>query len=68
MQNTDWIAGEGRALFEAILARGMKGIVAKKRGSRYVPGQRTGDWVKVKVAGYAPDRHEWFRKGEVEAA
>ena len=67
LQNTDWIAGEGRALFEAIRERGMEGIVAKKLDSRYVSGQRTGAWVKVKVPGYAPDRPEWLesrRAGE----
>ena len=46
----------------------MEGIVAKKLGSRYVLGQRTGAWVKVKVPGYAPDRHDWFRKEKVETA
>ena len=61
LQNTDWIAGEGRALFGAVRARGMEGIVAKRLGSRYAPGQRSGAWVKIKVPGYAPDRAEWFR-------
>ena len=40
--------GEGAAVSEATRAQGMEGVVAKRRDSRYVPGRRSEDWVKVK--------------------
>jgi bifunctional non-homologous end joining protein LigD len=51
---------DGEALFEAAEAQGLEGIIAKKRSSRYQPGKRTREWVKIKthseqefvVAGY----------------
>jgi bifunctional non-homologous end joining protein LigD len=39
--------GEGVALFEAVRDAGLEGIVAKKSGSRYLPGRRSADWRKV---------------------
>ncbi len=41
--------GRGKALFEEAKARGLEGIFAKRLESRYVPGARTGDWLKIKV-------------------
>lgn len=41
------IPAEGRALFAAVDARGLEGIVGKRLGSRYLPGRRTADWRKV---------------------
>lgn len=35
------------ALVHATLEQGLEGVVAKRRASRYVPGGRTGDWVKL---------------------
>jgi bifunctional non-homologous end joining protein LigD len=43
---------DGPALFDAARTQGLEGIVAKKRRSRYQPGRRTRDWLKVKT------RHE----------
>ena len=40
--------GEGVAVSEATRAQGMEGVVAKRRDSRYLPGRRTQDWIKVK--------------------
>jgi bifunctional non-homologous end joining protein LigD len=40
--------GRGRGLLDATAAQGLEGIVAKRLGSRYEPGRRTGAWVKVK--------------------
>lgn len=40
---------EGTQLFEAIKQRQMEGIMAKKRGSKYHIGNRTNDWLKLKV-------------------
>jgi bifunctional non-homologous end joining protein LigD len=52
---------DGEALAAAVEEQGLEGIVAKKAGSRYKPGERSRDWLKVKpgrqrqefvVAGY----------------
>jgi bifunctional non-homologous end joining protein LigD len=39
----------GVAFFEAARTRGLEGIMAKDRRSRYVPGKRTDRWQKVKI-------------------
>jgi bifunctional non-homologous end joining protein LigD len=39
--------GDGEALLEAVRARGLEGVVAKRLGSVYRPGRRSPDWVKV---------------------
>lgn len=39
---------DGEATSAAARANGLEGVVAKRRTSRYRPGMRTGDWVKVK--------------------
>jgi len=52
--------GDGEALYSAAKAQGLEGIVAKRVESRYQPGRRTRDWLKIKthqeqefiVAGY----------------
>ncbi len=41
-------SGDGAALLEATRTQGLEGVVAKRVGSRYEPGRRTGSWVKVK--------------------
>lgn len=41
------IRQDGRALYQAVLERGMEGIVAKRAGSPYQPGKRSPDWRKV---------------------
>ena len=38
---------DGAALFAATAARGLEGVVAKRRSSPYRPGERSKDWVKV---------------------
>jgi bifunctional non-homologous end joining protein LigD len=51
---------DGRALYEAAKQQRLEGIMAKRLDSRYLPGKRTRDWLKVKahseqefvVAGY----------------
>ncbi|MEO5939518.1 MAG: DNA ligase D [Candidatus Limnocylindrales bacterium] len=42
------VVGEGEAFMEAAAARGLEGIVAKLRRSRYEPGRRTPAWLKLK--------------------
>jgi bifunctional non-homologous end joining protein LigD len=39
---------DGDALYRAALAAGFEGMMAKRRTSRYQPGKRSDDWLKVK--------------------
>jgi ATP-dependent DNA ligase len=49
-------------LIQSVRAQGLEGLVAKRRDSRYEPGQRSGAWQKMRVslgqefviAGYTP--------------
>jgi bifunctional non-homologous end joining protein LigD len=45
---SDHIEHHGEAFFDVARARGLEGIIAKKADSLYYPGQRTGDWLKIK--------------------
>src|ERR1019366_3127666 len=47
-QTPEHIVGQGRATREASREAGLEGIVAKRLDSRYQPGRRTGDWIKLK--------------------
>jgi len=42
---------DGRALYSAAKQQGLEGIVAKRLDSRYLPGRRTRDWLKIKTHG-----------------
>ncbi|MEX2136399.1 MAG: DNA ligase D [Chloroflexota bacterium] len=58
------VVGEGEAFVRAAAGRGLEGVVAKRRASRYEPGKRSGDWLKIKlrreqelvVAGWLPGK------------
>ena len=62
---SDHVAGNGKEFFEAALAQGLEGIMAKKAGSIYHVGARTSEWVKIKInqrqevviAGYTEPRN-----------
>jgi bifunctional non-homologous end joining protein LigD len=41
-------AGEGSTLLAATRAQGLEGVIAKRLNSRYAPGRRDGDWLKVR--------------------
>lgn len=41
--------GDGTALLEAARRQGLEGVVAKRLGSPYRAGSRSGDWVKVRL-------------------
>lgn len=41
--------GHGQELFDAAAATGLEGVMAKRLDSRYLPGQRSSAWRKVKV-------------------
>ena len=43
------VVGDGEAFMAAAKARGLEGIVAKLRRSRYEPGKRTPAWLKLKI-------------------
>ena len=42
------LMGDARALFRLTTEQGLEGIVQKRLDSRYQPGKRSRDWVKVK--------------------
>ena len=44
-----YVVGRGMAMFEEARERGLEGIFAKRLTSRYLPGERTRDWLKIKV-------------------
>jgi bifunctional non-homologous end joining protein LigD len=43
------VVGDGRAFHRAAAERGLEGIVAKLRRSRYEPGRRSNAWLKLKL-------------------
>ena len=57
--------GRPSEIIDAVRGLGLEGIVAKRRDSRYVSGQRTDAWQKLKlehqqefvIGGYRPGRH-----------
>lgn len=60
---SDGVVGHGRALFAEVAERELEGIVAKRLASRYHPGRRTDEWIKLKtfeeiqcaIIGYLPE-------------
>jgi bifunctional non-homologous end joining protein LigD len=44
-----FVDGAGIALFEEAKRMGIEGVIAKRLGSRYQPGRRSGDWRKIKA-------------------
>lgn len=58
------LEAEPETLLAAIKAHGLEGIVAKRKGSKYEPGKRSGTWLKYKcglseslvIGGYIPIR------------
>jgi bifunctional non-homologous end joining protein LigD len=44
---------DGEALLDAVQARGLEGVMAKRRDSTYAPGRRSPAWRKVKVRRHA---------------
>jgi len=43
------VEGAGTAFAETAREHGLEGVVAKRRGSRYLPGRRSPDWRKIKL-------------------
>jgi bifunctional non-homologous end joining protein LigD len=65
--------GDGSKLLAASKERGLEGIIAKRLGSRYLPGRRSREWLKVKnvrgqevvIGGWLPGKGR--REGELGA-
>lgn len=61
-----YIDTHGEELFEAVIQKGLEGIIAKKKDSPYLPGKRSNYWLKIKgrksadfvVIGYLPGKGE----------
>jgi DNA ligase D-like protein (predicted ligase)/DNA ligase D-like protein (predicted 3'-phosphoesterase) len=43
-----YVETEGEAYYKAALAKGMEGVMAKKKDSTYEPGARSMNWLKIK--------------------
>jgi bifunctional non-homologous end joining protein LigD len=51
---SDGVEGCGRELFARVVAQGHEGVMAKRRASRYQPGQRSPAWRKIKPVAMLP--------------
>lgn len=45
---SEFISKQGNALFEHAVQNQLEGIVAKRKNSKYIPGIRSNDWLKIK--------------------
>ena len=46
---SDHIIGDGESFFKIAEQRGLEGILAKRAESKYLPGKRSKDWLKLKT-------------------
>lgn len=46
---SDDLPGSGAQVLEAVRSLGLEGVIAKRRGSAYQPGERSKDWLKFKL-------------------
>lgn len=44
---SEQVAGDGTALFDAVVAHDLEGVVAKRLDSTYQPGRRSDSWIKI---------------------
>jgi bifunctional non-homologous end joining protein LigD len=64
VQTPPWFHGAGRQVLAVSLANGLEGVIAKRLESRYQPGRRSRDWLKIKnvrhqevvIGGWKPGR------------
>jgi bifunctional non-homologous end joining protein LigD len=49
LQLTTHVQGDGLAFTESARKLGLEGVMAKKRGSKYLPGRRADTWRKIKL-------------------
>jgi bifunctional non-homologous end joining protein LigD len=60
---SDDLAGSASRVVQAVRSLGLEGVIAKRRGSLYQPGERSKDWRKLKlenqqelvIGGFRPD-------------
>lgn len=60
---SDDLPGSASEVVEAVHSLGLEGVIAKRRGSLYQPGERSSDWLKFKlenqkefvIGGFRPD-------------
>ncbi len=45
---SSFVEEKGEAYFESTLEKGLEGVMAKRKDSRYEEGMRTGSWLKIK--------------------
>ena len=57
-------ADDGRALYEAALASGFEGVIAKRKDAKYEAGRRSSAWLKVKSTQSAEFVIGGFTKGK----
>jgi len=48
IKESDYISGEGKRFYQLAVKRNLEGIMAKKKDSPYVSGERTQYWLKIK--------------------
>lgn len=48
-QTPPYFTGEGSIVLDACRQQRLEGLIAKKLSSKYEPGRRSGEWLKVKV-------------------
>jgi bifunctional non-homologous end joining protein LigD len=66
---SDGVQGSGQAYFREAAAQGLEGVMAKRLGSRYLPGRRGDAWLKIKcrrellcaIIGYLPEGEGDFK-------
>lgn len=46
---SDHVKGEGTSFFKVAEQQGLEGMLAKKADSKYIPGKRSKDWLKIKT-------------------
>lgn len=46
---SDELSGSASQVIEAVRSLGLEGVIAKRRGSVYQPGERSNDWLKLKL-------------------
>jgi len=44
----DYVEEKGEVYYEAVMQKGLEGVMAKKKNGKYEPGARTGSWLKIK--------------------
>jgi len=49
LRTSEFVRGDGRALYERALEHGWEGLIAKHADSKYESGKRTPDWRKLKI-------------------